>query len=103
MDQGQPEICEIEERAATGQERSDRELVAEVLRKDRKATGQFVACSAAFVCGYVRPRLIPRTDLVDDLVKEFFLAAGENLDRFRGDPPLRNWLRGIARHKVEDH
>jgi len=103
MDQGQPEICEIEERAATGQERSDRELVAEVLRKDRKATAEFVARCADSVYGYVRHRLIPRTDLVDDLVQEIFLAAWENLDRFRGDSPLRNWLLGIARHKVEDH
>ena len=103
MDQGQPEMCEIEERAATGQERSDRELVAEVLRKDRKATAEFVARCADSVYGYVRHRLIPRTDLVDDLVQEIFLAAWENLERFRGDSPLRNWLLGIARHKVEDH
>src|SRR5215472_5767525 len=103
MDQGQPEICEIEERAATGQERSDRELVAQVLRKDRKATAEFVARCADSVYGYVRRRLIPRADLVDDLVQEIFLAAWENLDRFRGDSPLRNWLLGIARHKVEDH
>src|SRR5262249_52468948 len=103
MDKGQPEICEIEERAATGQERSDRELVAEVLRKDRKATAAFVARCADSVYGYVRHRLIPRTDLVDDLVQEIFLAAWENLDKFRGDSSLRNWLLGIARHKVEDH
>src|SRR5215472_9637782 len=103
MDQGQPEICEIEERAATGQERSDRELVAQVLRKDRKATAEFVARCADSVYGYVRRRLIPRADLVDDLVQEVFLAAWENLEKFRGDSPLRSWLLGIARHKVEDH
>src|SRR5215831_19541605 len=103
MDQGQPEICEIEERAATGQERSDRELVAEVLRKDRKATAEFVRRYADHVYGYVRRRLIPRADLVDDLVQEIFVAAWENLEKFRGDAPLRSWLLGIARHKVEDH
>jgi RNA polymerase sigma-70 factor (ECF subfamily) len=42
-------------------------------------------------------------DLVDDLVQEIFLAAWENLDKFRGDSSLRNWILGIARHKVEDH
>jgi RNA polymerase sigma-70 factor (ECF subfamily) len=103
MDQGQTEICQTEERTAAAQARSDRELVAEVLCKDRKATAEFVARCADSVYGYVRRRLIPRDDLVDDLVQEIFLAAWENLDRFRGDSPLRNWLLGIARHKVEDH
>jgi len=103
MEQGQTEICRIDERAAVGHARSDRELVAEVLCKDRKATAEFVARYADSVHGYVRRRLIPRADLVDDLVQEVFLAAWENLDTFRGDSSLRSWLLGIARHKVEDH
>src|SRR5262249_45545084 len=41
--------------------------------------------------------------LVEDVVQEVFLAAWENLDKFKGDSPLRSWLLGIARHKVEDH
>jgi len=84
-------------------ELSDVALVAEVLRKDRKATAEFVARYADHVYGYVRRRLIPRADLVEDLVQEIFLAAWGSLDRFRGDSSLRNWLLGIARHKVEDH
>jgi RNA polymerase sigma-70 factor (ECF subfamily) len=32
-----------------------------------------------------------------------FLAAWENLEKFRGESSLRSWLLGIARHKVEDH
>lgn len=103
MNQGQPETCRMEERSASGEKRSDRELVAEILSKDRKATAEFVARYADHVYAYVRRRLIPRADLVEDLVQEVFLAAWESLDKFRGDSSLRNWLLGIARHKVEDH
>src|SRR5215471_11206851 len=103
MNQGQPETCRMEERSASGEKRSDRELVAEILSKDRKATAEFVARYADHVYAYVRRRLIPRADLVEDLVQEVFLAAWESLDKFRGDSSLRTWLLGIARHKVEDH
>ena len=81
----------------------DLELVAQILRKDRKATAQFVGLCADQVYGYVQWRLIPRLDLVDDLVQEIFLAAWENLSKFRGDSSLQNWVLGIARHKVENH
>ena len=74
-----------------------------VLRKDRKATAEFVALHADAVHSYVRLRLIPRGDLVEDLVQEVFLAAWEGLSRFRGESSLRSWLLGIARHKVEDY
>src|SRR5215472_2214125 len=103
MNQGQPDICQAEDSSAEPSQLSDQNLVAEVLRKDRKATAEFVARYADHVYGYVRRRLIPRTDLVDDLVQEIFVAAWENLEKFRGDAPLRSWLLGIARHKVEDH
>lgn len=81
----------------------DTALVEAVLRKDRKATAEFVALYADAVHSYVRQRLIPRADLIDDLVQEVFLAAWESLSYFRGDSPLRSWLLGIARHKVEDY
>ena len=47
--------------------------------------------------------LLPRTDLVDDIAQETFLAAWRNLENYRGTSPLRAWLLGIARHKVEDY
>ncbi len=89
--------------ASVEPERSDTQLVLEVLRKDRKATAEFVNRHADHVHGYVRRRLFPYTDLVDDMVQEVFLAAWENLEKFRGESSLRSWLLGIARHKVEDH
>lgn len=78
-------------------------LVAAVLRKDRKATAQFVARYADPVYAYVRHRLAPRADLAEDIVQEVFLAALASLERFRGASSLRSWLLGIARHKVEDY
>jgi len=81
----------------------EKELVAAVLRKDRKATAEFVALYADSVFSYIRHRLTPRIDLVEDVVQEVFLAAWMQLGSFRGESPLRAWLLGIARHKVEDH
>lgn len=81
----------------------DKRLVAEVLRKDRKATAQFVEQYANCVYAYVRRRLMPHREAVEDLVQETFLAAWENLASFRGQVELRFWLLGIAQHKVEDY
>ena len=53
------------------------------------------------VYAYVRHRLAPRADLVDDVVQDVFLAALGSLSSFLGNAPLRSWLLGIARHKVE--
>jgi RNA polymerase sigma-70 factor (ECF subfamily) len=81
----------------------DATLVAAVLRKDRKATAEFVARYADCIYSYIRSRLAPRLDPVDDLVQEVFLAAWESLGQFRATGSLQAWVMGIARHKVEDH
>ena len=80
----------------------ERELVASVLRKDRKAAARFVAAHVDAVYAYARHRLVPRADLVDDVVQDVFLAALNSLAAFRGQSSLRSWLIGIARHKIED-
>jgi RNA polymerase sigma-70 factor, ECF subfamily len=103
MDHAQPEIGQAKDQCAGVRELPDKDLVAEVLRKDRKATAEFVARCADPIYSYVRRRLVPRADLVEDVVQEIFLAAWENLEKFRGDSSLESWLLGIARHKVEDH
>jgi RNA polymerase sigma-70 factor, ECF subfamily len=103
MDSAQAEPGETQQRAEETGELSDLELVAQVLRRDRKATAEFVTRCADSVYGYVRRRLVPRADLVDDFVQEIFLAAWESLPKYRGESPLRAWLLGIARHKVEDY
>ncbi len=78
-------------------------LIQAVLQKDRKATAEFVSLHADAIYAYIRSRLAPRFDFVEDLVQEVFLAAWGNLSKFRGASSLRNWLLGIARHKVEDY
>jgi RNA polymerase sigma-70 factor, ECF subfamily len=78
-------------------------LVTAVLQRDRKATAEFVNTYTDAVYSFVRRRLSPRHDLVEDLVQEVFIAAWENLNSFRGVSPLRAWLLGIARHKIEDY
>ncbi len=79
----------------------ERRLVAAVLGRDRKATAELISRYADPIYAYVRHRLAPRADLVEDLCQEVFLAALDSLPTFRGASPLRAWLLGIARHKVE--
>lgn len=80
----------------------ERELIASVLRKDRKAAAQFVAGHIDAVYAYARHRLAPRADLVDDVVQDVFLSALKGLATFEGQSSLRTWLIAIARHKIED-
>src|SRR5216683_7234242 len=81
----------------------DIRLVAEVLRKDRKATAEFVSRYTDSVYAYVRRRVMPQTEVAEDLVQEVFVAAWQGLKNYRGDASLRSWLLGIARHKVDDY
>jgi RNA polymerase sigma-70 factor (ECF subfamily) len=92
-----PRLAPVVDQSST----EERELVAAILRKDRKATARFVAEHTDYVYAYVRHRLAPRADLVDDVVQDVFLAALGGLSSFLGNAPLRAWLLGIARHKVE--
>ena len=81
----------------------DRQLVSEVLRKDRKASAEFVGRCADYAYPFVRHAVMPRAEVVEDLMQEILLAAWQNLGTFRGDASLRSWILGIARHKVEDY
>lgn len=81
----------------------DSSLVAAILNKDRKATAEFVMRFGDSIYAYIRSRLAPRYEQVEDLVQETFLAAWESLGAYGGSGSLQGWLMGIARHKVEDH
>lgn len=94
-----PEIEANHARAATG----ERRLIAGVLAKDRKATAEFVANCADWLYPFVRNRVIPREEVVEDLIQEIVFAAWQALPSFRADANLRSWVMGIARHKVEDY
>src|SRR6516162_5567909 len=84
-------------------ESREAQLVSAVLRKDRKATAEFVSLCSDWIYPFVRYRLLPRTDVVEDLMQEVLISAWKNLRNFRGDAGLRPWVLGIARHKVEDY
>lgn len=88
---------------AEGEGFADAELVSAVLRRDRKATAELVSRYSGPVYGYVRRRLAPREDLVDDLVQEIFLAVLKGLAAYAGQASLRSWILGIARRRVADH
>ncbi len=89
--------------AAKQMETSDSDLIAAVLDRDRKATAEFVERYSNCIYSYVRYRLVPRADMVDDVVQDVFLAAWRALPEFRAESSLQEWLLGIARHKVEDY
>ena len=81
----------------------DRRMVAALLEKNRKAAAEFVAMYTDRVYSYVHYRLMPHADRVDDIVQEVFLTAWDHLDKYEGRASLRNWMLGIARHKVESY
>ncbi len=85
------------------QQQSDSELVAAVLRKDRKATAEFVSRFGGAVHGYLARRLMPKREVMEDLFQHVFLEAWQGLESFRGQSSVKTWLLGIARHKVQDH
>lgn len=78
-------------------------LLTALLKKDRKVTAEFVSRYSDAVYGFIRSRLAPRYDVVEDLAQEVFLAAWQNIAGYRREGPLQGWLMGIARHKVEDY
>ena len=77
--------------------------VSGVLAKDRKVTAEFVAKCADWLYPFVRRRLVPRDELVEDLMQDILLAAWQSLPNFRGEANLRGWVLGIARHKLDDY
>lgn len=89
--------------ASTVIETNEPDLIAAVLRKDRKAMAEFVSRYADKIYSYVRHRLIPREEMVEDLVQDVFLVGLAGLKEFRRGSSLETWLLGIARNKVGDY
>ena len=94
---------EVSNPTATSRAAEELRLVAAVLRKDRKATAQFVGLCTDAIYPFVRRRLMPRIELVEDLMQEILFAAWRGLPNFRGEANLRSWILAIARHKLDDH
>ena len=81
----------------------ERQLVASVLGKDRKSTAEFVNRCADWMYPFLRRRLVPRPDVIEDTLQEILLAAWQALPTYRGDSSLQSWILGIARHKIDDY
>jgi RNA polymerase sigma-70 factor (ECF subfamily) len=82
---------------------ADLVLAEAMLARDRKAAAEFVQRFFGPLASYVRSRLQPRWEDVDDIVQDTFLTALRSIRNYRGDAPMRAWILGIARHKVEDY
>jgi len=82
---------------------SEQRLVQAVLAKERKSTAEFVELCTDWIYGFVRRRLMPRAELVEDLMQEILLAAWQALPSYRQESSLRSWVLGIARHKLDDY
>jgi RNA polymerase sigma factor (sigma-70 family) len=81
----------------------ERQLVASVLSKERKATAEFVDRCADWVYPFLRHRLVRTPEVVEDTLQEILLASWQALPSYRGDSNLQSWILGIARHKVDDY
>jgi RNA polymerase sigma-70 factor (ECF subfamily) len=81
----------------------ERRLVASVLEKDRKATAVFVERCADWAYPLLRRRLVPRPEVIEDVLQEILFAAWQALPTYRGDSSLQSWILGVARHKVDDY
>jgi len=82
---------------------SEQRLVQAVLAKERKSTAEFVELCTDWIYGFVRRRLMPRAELLEDLMQEILLAAWQALPSYRQESSLRSWVLGIARHKLDDY
>ena len=83
-----------------GDERSDRDLVAQWKEGDQRAATLLVERHADAVARFVAS-LGARHD-GEDIVQDTFVKAFGSIDGFRGDSSLRTWLFTIARRLVLD-
>jgi RNA polymerase sigma-70 factor, ECF subfamily len=88
---------------APAKDPADLRLAELIRQKDRKATAELIARYADAVYAFIAHRLQPNLCQAEDLTQEVFLAAMRSMDAYRGSSPLRQWLLGIARNKVQDY
>lgn len=68
-------------------------------RGSKEAFSNIVRCYEQDVRAYLS-RYSRRSEVIDDLAQEVFIAAYKDLSRFDGQSPLGAWLLGIARHRA---
>ncbi|MFC0399118.1 sigma-70 family RNA polymerase sigma factor [Paraburkholderia rhizosphaerae] len=80
-----------------------RALLLRALDGDCAAYRAFLDQLADHLHGYLRKRLYPLLDDVDDLVQEIVFAVHRARTAYRHDEPLTAWIYAIARHKLTDY
>jgi RNA polymerase sigma-70 factor (ECF subfamily) len=70
---------------------------------DRAAYRAFLDQLAHHLRLFLRKRLYPLLDDVDDLVQEILLAVHDARATYRLEKPLTAWVYAIARHKLTDY
>lgn len=73
--------------------------IADVLRGNRDSFRRLVEIYSLPLRSYLASQIY-RSDDVDDLAQEVFIAAYRTLPKFRPDEDFAAWLRGIARNEV---
>lgn len=76
----------------------DQRLMAAVARGEQRAKETLAASHYGAIQRFLS-RLTFGHDEAQDLTQQTFLKATAKADTFRGDRPLRSWLRGIAYHE----
>jgi RNA polymerase sigma-70 factor (ECF subfamily) len=77
-------------------------VIGAVLRGDRDAFRKILRAYGLSLRSYIATQ-VQHLDDIDDLAQDVFLAAFRDLRAFRRGDDFGAWLRGIARHKVQDH
>jgi RNA polymerase sigma-70 factor (ECF subfamily) len=73
-----------------------------VLRGERDAFRKILRAYSLSLRSYIATQ-VQHIDDIDDLAQDVFLVAFRSLRDFRRGDDFGAWLRGIARHKVQDH
>jgi RNA polymerase sigma-70 factor (ECF subfamily) len=88
--------------APSSQEAQEREIVRAAQRGDRAAFEAIVQRYQSCIFGYLRARLIQRSD-AEDLMQEVFLRFYLGRARFDTSALVRPWLIGIARNLLREY
>jgi RNA polymerase sigma-70 factor, ECF subfamily len=99
---GRHPTMDASERSRTIEERLHAQFVA-ALAGDAASYRRFLAALSAHLRGFLRRRMAPWPDDVEDLVQETLLAVHHARHTYRPEQPLTAWVHTIARYKLVDH
>lgn len=77
------------------------EIVAQILRGEKGAATRFYQRYSVQLRRFLAGKL-PRTEDVEDVLQDVFMAAFDSMPVYRGEAKVISWLYAIARHEVAD-